>query len=86
MEGRRLILKDGTQIEGGEAGYNAGVLWLTLPGMTMAEAAMILFNPEKTGTIWFRYGDDEDEYKGFTNCTAMMAEDGQISASLKKGA
>lgn len=83
---RRLILKDGTQIENGEAGYNAGLLWLTLPGMTMPEAAAILFNPAKTGTIWYRYGEDEDEYKGYTNCTAIMAEEGQISASLRKGA
>lgn len=83
---RRLIMKDGTQLEGGEAGTNAGVLWLTLPGMTMQEAAAILFDPKKTGTIWFQYGEDEDEYKGYTNVTAMTAEDGGISASLRKGA
>lgn len=84
--GRRLILADGTSIENGAAGYNSGSLWLTLPGMTMMEAAVILFNPAKTGTIWFQYGEDEDEYKGFTTCTVMMAEEGQISACMKKGA
>ena len=84
--GRRLILADGTRIENGEAGYYDGFLWLKLPGMTMAEAATIVFNPAKTRTIWFQYGEMEEEYKGFTNCTAMLAEDGQISASLVKGA
>lgn len=86
MEGRRLILKDGTIIEGGNAGYSNGTLWLWLPGMTMAEAAVILFNPSKTSVVWFQYGDEEEEYKGYTTCTAIMAEEGQISACMKKGA
>lgn len=84
--GRRLVLKDGTKIEDGSAGYFEGTLWLTLPGMTMMDAAAILFNSAKTGTIWFQYGEDEDEYKGYTNCTAMLTEENQISACMKKGA
>ena len=86
MEGRRLILKDGTQIEGGEAGYSNGTLWLWLPGMTMAEAATILFNPLKTAVIWFQYGDEEAEYKGYTICTAIITEEERISGCMKKGA
>lgn len=82
----RLILKDGTVIENGAAGYYDGSLWLTLPGMTMMEAAAIVFNTAKTGTIWFQYGEEEDEYKGYTNCTVMMTEEGHISACMKKGA
>ena len=85
-EGRKLILADGTVIEGGEAGLSGGMLWLWLPGMTMMEAAQILFNPAKTGTIWFRYGEMEDEYKGYTNCITIMAEEDRIAACMKKGA
>lgn len=85
-EGRRLILKDGTVIEGGEAGLSGGVLWLWLPGMTMMEAAAILFDKQKTAVIWAKYGEAEDEYKGYTNVTAMMEQDGRISAGMKRGA
>lgn len=86
MEGRRLILKNGTIIEGGEAGYSDGTLWLWLPGMTMADAAGILFNPALTAVIWFQYGEEEAEYKGFTSCTAIITEEDRISACMKKGA
>ena len=39
MEGRRLILSDGTVIEDGQAGLADGNLWLYLPGYTMQDAA-----------------------------------------------
>lgn len=86
MEGRRLILMDGTEIDGGEAGYAGGLLWLYFSGMTLAEAAGIFFDPEKTGVIRFQYGEMEDTYEGFTECRTLMTDaEGKISVCMAKG-
>lgn len=83
----RLVLMDGTEIDGGQAGYNNGFLWLTFRGMTLQEAAAIFFDPSKTGLIVFYYGEMSDRYEGFTNCTAFnLDSDGVISVCLEKGA
>lgn len=84
--GQRLILLDGTVIEGGSCGYSSGRLWCWVHGYTMAQAAEIFFNPEKTGRIEYQYGGMSDVYTGMTKCVNLMIdEDGQISACLKKG-
>lgn len=86
MEGRRLILNDGTEIENGSAGYAAGSLWCRLPGYTMQQAAVVFFNPDITAVILFQYGEMEDRYEGFTNCEAIMTEaDGKVSVCMTKG-
>jgi hypothetical protein len=85
MEGQRLILKDGTRIEDGTAGLADGFLWLYFAGWTMQEAAMMAFNPEKTGTIWFQYGEMEDEFVGYTDCVSIMERGAEISVCLKRG-
>ena len=85
MESQRLILKDGTRIEGGSAGAADGVLWLWLPGMTMQEAAAIAFNPEKTQKIWYQFGDMENEYSGYTNCMSIMGG-AEVSVCLARRA
>lgn len=70
MNERSLILNDGTVIEGGSAGMSSeGNLWLWFTGYTMAQAAMMFLDPEKTARIIFRGGDVEDVYEGYTNCT-----------------
>lgn len=70
MKGRRLILNDDTVIENGEAGLSsANNLWVWFTGRTMMEAAAIFFNPGKTERIIFQYGEMEDTYEGYTNCT-----------------
>lgn len=84
--GQRLILQDGTQIENGSCGYADGRLWCWVTGYTMPEAAQVFFNPEKTGTIRFEYGEMADEYEGYTVCTNLLInDDGQISVCLKRG-
>ena len=83
--GRRLILMDGTTIENGEAGYAGGFLWLYFTGYTIAEAAGIFTDPEKTGRIVFQYGQMEDTYDGYTDCRALnMDGDGKVSVCLTK--
>ena len=85
MEGRRVILKDGTRFENGEAGYASGFLWLYLRGCSMASAASTFMNPLKTDLIVFQYGDMEDRYEGFTKCTDLMDDrNGTISVCMVK--
>ena len=83
--GRRLILADGTTIEGGESGYAGGSLWCYLPGWTMDKAAKVFCDERKTVLIRFEYGEMEDVYSGYTVCTNIMISDGQASVCLVKG-
>lgn len=83
--GRRLILADGTKIENGEAGAFGGQVWCYLPGWTVSRAAQIFTNAAKTSEIRFQYGDMEDVYRGYTVCTNISAQDGQIAVCLVKG-
>lgn len=82
--GVRLILKDGTVIENGQAGLADGFLWLTLEGMTMQRAANLMLNPQKTARITFQYGEMETVYKDYTVCMILRDEGTSISACLVK--
>lgn len=85
MDGRRLILADGTVIDGGEAGYADGFLRCWFDGYTMREASVIFFDPEKTAVIVFEYGEMKDRYEGFTNCRSIsVSADGLISVCMTK--
>ena len=86
MEGRRLILNDGTVIENGEAGYSNGVLWCYFDGYTIQQAGSLFFNASVTAKITFEYGEMTDEYEGFNNCVGIKIDsDGKISVCLKRG-
>ena len=86
MEGQRLILKDGTILENGRAGYSDGFLWLWIIGKTLAETAEIFLNPKKTDRILFQYGDMEDTYEHFTRCITLSdGRDGEISICMTRG-
>lgn len=85
MEGTRLILNNGTTIEGGSAGYASGNLWLYFTGYTMMEIATMFCNPEVTSHIVFQYGEMEDVYDGYTSCINMNIDiDGNASVCLTK--
>lgn len=85
--GQRLILKDGTIIENGSCGYSDGRLWCWFHGFTMAQAAQVFCDHEKTDHILYEYGEMTAEYAGFTDCRSLIVDnDGQISACLVKGA
>lgn len=86
MDGRRLILADGTVIDGGEAGYADGFLRCWFEGYTMQEVAQIFLDPEKTAVIVFEYGEMSDRYDGFTNCRSIsVSADGLNSVCMTKG-
>lgn len=86
MEGRRLILANGTTIEDGEAGFSQGFLWLWFTGMTLAAAFALFNNPSTTAIIKFQYGDMEDVYDGFTSCRGVNIDaDGVLSVCMVKG-
>ena len=71
MNTRKLILNDGTIIEGGDAGLSSnGNLWLWFTGYTMMQTVTIFLDPVKTASITFwRTEGAEDTYEGYTNCT-----------------
>ena len=86
MEGRRLVLNDGTTIENGEAGLFNNHLWLYITGMTLSAVAGLFFDPSKTARIVFQYGDMEDVYTGYVNCTDLsINNDGRVSVCMEKG-
>lgn len=86
MEGRRLILNDGTIIENASCGFADGFLWLWFPNFTMQEAISILFDANKTMRIVFEYGEMSDEYTGFTNCVSVnINAENTVSACLQRG-
>ena len=89
MKGRRLILNPGENeivLEGSEAGYADGVLWLYIQGQTLAQTFALLSDPGNTAVIVFEYGEMEDVYEGFTRLTTLIERDGEVSASLTKEA
>lgn len=82
--GRRLILNDGTVIEGGRAGYAQGLLWCYMTGYTMQQAASLFFDSSKTDRIVFQYGEMQDEYEGYTDCVTIRIDvDGEVAVCLK---
>lgn len=88
MSGRRLILNPGETevvLEGSEAGYSDGVLWLYMTDITLPEAFALLIAPANTGVIAYQYGEMEDRYEGFTDLTGLFTSDGMVRAALKRG-
>ena len=86
MEGQRLILNNGTVIEGGSAGYSGGFLWCYFSGMTLAQVSGLFLDPANTARIVFQYGEMEDTYTGYTTCMNMGVDaDGNGSVCLFKG-
>ena len=86
----KLILNDGTVIDGGSAGYADGFLWLWLPEWTIQRGASIIASPDLTvrtmSRIIFKYeADMEEVYSGYTVCTAIMQEGDTLAICLVKG-
>ena len=81
----QLILNDGTIIDGGRAGLTDINLWLWLPGWTMADAAAAAFNPARMRKIWFKAGDAEEEYNGFTVCETITQDGNEIALCMVQG-
>ena len=76
MTDRKIVLNDGTEIDGGTAGISSeGNLWLYFTGYTMMQTAMMFLDPEKTEKITFIGGETEYIYEGYTNCVNMSLDD-----------
>ena len=87
MEGRRIILNPGPdeiRLEGADAGYADGVLWLYMPGVTLTEAFALVTEPENIQRIHYEYGEMAQEYVGFTKPVTLREDDGESAAALKK--
>ena len=85
MNGRKIILNDGTEIPG-ECGYSQGFLWCWFTGYTMQQAASLFFDSGKTSKIIFVYGEMQDVYEGFTNCVSLGIDvDGKVSVCMVRG-
>ena len=81
--GQRIRFQDGTTIEGGGVGYSDGRLWCYFNGYTMAEAAALFFDENKTEVIVFEYGEMSDRYEGYTICKVLSTDrDGNISVCM----
>lgn len=84
---KKLILADGTEIEGGhvlEAGTGSALCFYLRNDMTLAEAFALMNDPEKTRTIRaLRYGE-ETVYTGYTYLRSIQTDTRQISGSLLK--
>ena len=80
--GRRLVLKDGTIIENGEAGYANGFLWCYITGTTIAEVAGVFMDPEKTDRIEFQYGEKSDVYEHHTEVRYLSNDGDRVSVCL----
>lgn len=81
----KLILADGTELDGGHAGYADGFLWCWFTGKTIQEAAEIFFDTSKTSVIIFAYSGATDTYNGFTVCRVLSINDeGEIAVCMTK--
>lgn len=86
MEGRRVVMADGTELADAEIGYANGHIWCYLQNITLPMAYDLFSDPQKTGTLVFDYGEMQDVYEGFTQMnTIKITEDG-VDVRLDKEA
>lgn len=87
MDGRKIILADGTEYLGGECGYADEVLWCYLPaGMDVAKVFADFTDLVKTARITFDYTLDAVTYENQTAFRGLwIGTDGQIKVCLMKG-
>ena len=87
MDGRRVVLNPGLDrivLEGSEAGYANGVLWLYVKGQTLAQTFALLSNPTNTAVIEFHYGEMVDRYENFTHLIVLQEDEDQVNAALER--
>ena len=84
MEGRRIILNDGSTFEG-DCGYADGYLWCYVRGVSSPEEVAPFLDPDAISVIIYQYGEMEDRYTGFV-FEMMQKTEGGYNVCLKKGA
>lgn len=77
MDGRRIVMADGTEMIDAEIGYANGHIWCFLKNITLPMAYDLFSDTRKTGTLIFNYGEMQDVYEGYTQVnTIKISEDG----------
>lgn len=77
MEGRKVVMADGTELLDAEIGYTDQHIWCFLKNVTFPEAYDLFSDPLKTQVLIFDYGDMQDVHEGFTELhTIKKTEDG----------
>ena len=79
----KIVLNDGTILEGSQCGYSDQKLWCFLKDINFAQAfAMFYTNPAKTMKIEFLYGVNRDVYTGFTDLNIIKKSDATVDVRL----
>lgn len=80
-----LTLNDGTVVDGTimEDGYGQQI-YVYLTNMSMMQGFMLLSDQEKTRKIVANSYEEEKEYEGYTELTAINNQFGNCNATLRK--
>lgn len=81
----RLILNDGTEIDGGQAWLVTGNLRCFFQGLTVSEAAALFFDPAKTETIVYDNGETQETFTGYVGTSIVTDAEGWVHVGLEKG-
>lgn len=84
MEGRRVVMADGTELLDAEIGYTDKHIWCFLKHITFFEAYDLFSNPLKTQTLIFDYGDMQDVYEGFTELDTIKKTEDGVNVRMNK--
>jgi len=86
MQGRKLILNDGTEYDEGEAGASDGLLWCFLKNAAIPGVYADFSDPEKTRRIVFHYGEMQTAFEDYTELTCIRKDQytGDIAVQLAK--
>lgn len=84
MEGRRIVMADGTELIDSEIGYADGKLWCFLKNVNFSGAYSLFSDPQKTSTLIFDFGDMQSVYEGFTELGGIMKTEDGVDVQLMK--
>lgn len=70
----KLVLKDGTEIIGGQASRLHNELMITVPGNEIVEATLTFSDPEKTEEIISYSSVYKRTYRGFTQLSSVQLD------------
>lgn len=80
----RLILNDGTALDGASLIRSGLSLFLYIPGLTLAEVFALLIDPEKTERIEAIDGTTDRVFEHYTKLIAVRDEGNMITAMLTR--
>ena len=84
MEGRRIVMADGTELIDSTIGYSDGHIWCFLVNISFSTAYELFSDAQKTGTLIFDYGDMQDVYEGYTKVHTVKTTEFGVDVRLNK--